>query len=177
MSNRSFAEMARSPLSWIAVIVTLAIGGAFYAQAKREETRQRIEAERVAAEKAEQERVKEAEAKREREKMRVVEEMRELREAEEKQRLLAMEARKEDTLSKQFVADERPTQRNALENYQVAQDMYRGEYERRRQQYEDRQNTYRAQQEVERQKRYIQQREYEEYAARVQRDAKARYGY
>ncbi len=177
MSDRSPSEIVRSPLTWIAVIVALAIiGGGIYWQAEREKTRQRIELERVAAEKAEQARVKEAEEKREREKMRVVEEMRELKEAEEKQRLVAMEARREDTLNKQFVAGERPEAQSALQTSQMAYDQRRREYDRYREQYQAQEDQYRARQEVERQKRYVQQREYEEQAARQQRDYKARYG-
>ena len=176
MSDHSPAGIVRSPFAWMAVIVALVIGGAMYWQAEREKTKQRVELERVAAEKAEQARLKEAEEKREREKMRVVEEMRELKEAEEKQRLLAMEARREDTLSKQFVAGERPEPQNALQTRQMVYDQRRNEYQRYREQYQEREDQYRARQEVERQKRYVQQREYEEQAARQQRDFKAKYG-
>ncbi len=178
MSDRSFSDLVRSPLAWGVFIAMVAVSGLITWQGEREKARELYERERIAAEQAEQRRVAEAEEQRARERQRLVDEIRAQKEAEEQQRQIAMEIRKEETLNKQFVADERyvTPQQAAFQSYQMRQDQWRGQVEQYRQRYEDERNLQQARAEVERQKRYLQQREYEEQVARMRRDSKARYG-
>ena len=178
MSDRSFSNLVRSPLAWFVFIAMVAVSGLITWQGEREKARELYERERVAAEQAEQRRVTEAEEQRARERQRLVDEIRAQKEAEEQQRQIAMEIRKEETLNKQFVADERyvTPQQAAFQSYQMRQDQWRGQVEQYRQRFEDERNLQQARADVERQKRYLQQREYEEQIARLRRDSKARYG-
>ncbi len=160
------------------LVVVIATAGTFYWQSEREKARVRVEQERVAAEQAEIARIKEAEVRRESERKRMLADIRAQKDAEEEQRQKAIAIRQEEVQKKQFVADDRyiPPQQAAMSSYMQQLDQRQRGYEDQRQRYVDQSAMYRARQEVERQKRYLQEREYEEQAARYRRDANARYG-
>lgn len=178
MSDQSSPNFVRSPVTWLTLAAIVVVSAAFYWQNEREKARQQFERERVVAEQTELRRAKESEERRERERERLVEEIRTQKDAEEAQRQQAIAIRQSEVQKKQFVADDRyvSPQQSAYQSYQMQQDQWRRDSEDRKQRYEDESALYKARQEVERQKRYLQQREYEEQAARVQRDAAARYG-
>ena len=177
MSEQSTVNFVRSPVIWLTFVAIVAVSAAFYWQSEREQARQQFERVRVAAEQAELRRAKESEERRERERQRLVEEIRALKEAEEAQRQEAIVIRQSEMQKKQFVADDRyvSPQPSTYQSYQMQQDQWRRDYEDRNQRNEDESALYKARQEVERQKRYLQEREYEEQAARSRRDAAARY--
>ncbi|MEO8102620.1 MAG: hypothetical protein ABI790_08840 [Betaproteobacteria bacterium] len=178
MSDSSSHHLTRSPVTWLTLIAIVTVAGAFYWQAEREKARQQFERERVAAEQAELQRAKESEERRERERQRLLDEIRAQKEAEDVQRQQAIAIRQSEVQNKQFVADDRyvSPQQAAYQSYQMQRDQWRRDYDDRKQRYEDENNLQKARQEVERQKRYLQEREYEEQAARARRDAAARYG-
>lgn len=178
MAEKSSPSLIRSPLTWLTLVAVIAVSGTFYWQSEREKARQRFELERVAAEQAELARTKEAEVRRENERKKMLAEIRAQKDAEEEQRQKAIVIRQAEVENKQFVADERyiPPQQAAYQSYLMQQDQRQRNYEDRRQRYVDQSAMYRARQDVERQKRYLQEREYEEQAARYRRDANARYG-
>ena len=177
MSEHSNVNFVRSPVIWLTFVAFVVVSAAFYWQSEREKARQEFERVRVAAEHAELRRAKESEERRERERQRLVEEIRTQKEAEEAQRQEANAIRQSEVQKKQFVADDRyvSPQQSAYQSYQMQQDQWRRDYEDRKQRYEDESALFKARQEVERQKRYLQDREYEEQAARSRRDAAARY--
>ncbi len=178
MPEFSIHKFVRSPVAWLTVCAIAIVSATFYWQDAREKARQQFERERIATEQADVKRAKESEERRERERQQLVEEIRAQKSAEDAQRLEANAIRQSEVQNKQFVADERyvSPQQAAYQSYQMVQDQWRRDYDDRRQRHEDDRNLTKARQEVERQKRYLQDREYEEQAARARRDAAARYG-
>lgn len=178
MAEKSSPSLLRLPLAWLTLVAVIAVSGTFYWHHAREQARQRIELEQVAAEQAELARTKELEVKRETDRNRLLAEIRAQKDAEEEQRQKAIVIRQAEVENKQFVADDRyiSPQQAAAQSYLMQQDQRQRNYADQRQRYVDQSAMYRARQEVERQKQYLREREYEEQAARYRRDANARYG-
>ena len=178
MSEQPSHHYFRSPITWLIVAAAVIISGVFYVQNERENARQQFERERIASEQAELRRAKEAEERRARESQRILDEIRAQKDAEDAQRQEAIAIRQSDVQNKQFVADDRyvSPQQSAYQSYLMQQDQWRRDSDDRKQRYEDESNLRKARADVERQKRFLQQREYEELAARARREAAARYG-
>ena len=178
MSEQPFQQFLRSPVAWLMLVAIVAVSGAFYWQNEREKARQQFERERIATEQTELRRAKDAEERRERESKRILEEIRAQKDAEDAQRQQAIAIRQSEVQNKKFVADDRyvSPQQSAYQAYQMQQDQWRRDVDDRKQRYEDESNLRKARADVERQKRFLQEREYEEQAARARRDAAARYG-
>jgi hypothetical protein len=179
--------LMRAPLTWAMLAAIVAIAGGLYWQYDRDQTRQRVERERIAAEQQEERRAKEFEAKRAAEKQRLLEELRAQREAEDKQRQESNEIRSAESQKKQYVADERhvPPPPNFGNNYEAARRYYEDqrqisselrqrEIEERKQKLAEDADLRRARDEVARQKRYLEQIEREDEYARARRDAASR---
>ena len=181
--------MLASPLAWITLAAIAATGGGLYWQHERDQTRLRIERERVVTEQQTERRAKDFEAQRIVEKERLLAELRSQRENDDKHRQQFNEIRSADSQNKSYVVDERlvptPPTNNYATNYEMARRGYEdqhqlnGDAQRRateetRQRYEDAANLQRAKAEVERQKRYLEQNEREEQYARAQREASAK---
>lgn len=171
------STLLRSPLLWGTVALALLGIGLGVVQYQREQTRQRVERERVASEQAEERRQRELDERRERERKRLQEEIRAQKEAEENQRQIAAEARQADMKEKQFVADDRyiPPQQQQINIIMDRAVAGAQSVAQRQQQYEQENSLRQARAEAERQKRYVEQREREEEYARYRRDAAARY--
>ena len=187
-TRSGMATLLAAPRTWIILIVVAAIGGGLYWQYERAQTAQRIERERIVAERQQVQRLKEVEARRESEKQRLEEELREQKLADDKQRQEVNEIRSAESQKKQYVADDRyipppPTygassyesaRRNDDDQRQMSNDARQREMEERRQRYEEESNMRRAKAEVERQKRYLDNIEREEQYARARREADSR---
>lgn len=179
------AGLLNSPTTWLILCAIGIVVGGLYWQYDREQTRQRVERERVAEEQQEERRAKEFEAQRARDKQRLLEELREQRAADDKLRQESNEIRSADSQKKQYIADDRhvPTPpsnygsnydtayRNYEDQRQIASEAQRREMDERKQKYEEEMNLRRAKAEVERQKRYLEQREREEEYAKARREA------
>ena len=178
-----------SPLAWITLAAIAATGGGLYWQHERDQTRLRVERERVVTEQQTERRAKDFEAQRIVEKERLLAELRSQRENDDKHRQQFNEMRSADTRNKSYVVDDRlvppPPTNNYATNYEIARRSYEdqhqlsGDAQRRaleetRQRYEDAVNLQRARAEVDRQKRYLEQNEREEQYARAQREAASR---
>ncbi|MEO8384024.1 MAG: hypothetical protein ABI583_02185 [Betaproteobacteria bacterium] len=178
------------PLTWVALCVIGAVGGGLYWQYDREQTRQRLERERVVAAQQEERRFQEVEAKRVAEKQRLLDELRAQREVDDKLRQESNQIRSADIQNKQYVVDERNAPRqtpsySSSSNYgssrgsyedrwQMANDAQRHVMEENRQRYEEAANLQRAKAEVDRQKRYLEQLERDDQNARARREANSR---
>ncbi len=178
------------PLTWIALCTIGAVGGGLYWQYDREQTRQRLDRERVIAVQQDERRLKEAEEKRAADKQRLLDELRAQREADDKLRLESNAVRSADSQNKQYVVDERnaprqapsyssssnydSSRRNYEDQWQMASEAQRRALEENRQRYEEAANLQRAKAEVERQKRYLEQLEREDQYARARREANSR---
>ena len=178
-----------SPLAWITLAAIAAIGGGLYWQHERDQTRLRIERERVVTEQQAERRAKDFEAQRIVEKERLLAELRSQRENDDKHRQQFNEMRSADTQNKSYVVDDRlvppPPTNNYATNYEMARRSYEDQYqlngdaqrrgiEETRQRHEDAANLQRAKAEVDRQKRYLEQLEREERYVRAQREASSK---
>ena len=178
-----------SPIAWIVLATIAVIGGGLYWQHERDQTRLRIERERVVAEQQAERRAKDFEAQRVVEKERLLAELRAQRENDDKHRQQFNEIRSADTQNKSYVVDDRlvppPPTNNYGTNYEMARRSYEdqrqlyGDAQRRameenKQRYEDAANLQRAKAEVDRQKRYLEQLERDEQYARAQREASSK---
>lgn len=176
-------RLLSAPLTWLTIAAVAAIGGGFYWQYERDQSRQRIERQRIAAEEREERRAKEFEAQRVVEKQRLVEELRAQRETDDQHRQAFNEIRSADSQKKQYVADDRhvpppPTnysssyeaRRNYEDQRQLGSETQRRAMEENRQRYEDEANLQRAKADVERQKRYLDRLEREDQMNRARRE-------
>ncbi|MCY7388775.1 MAG: hypothetical protein LH481_12060 [Burkholderiales bacterium] len=178
-----------SPILWVALFAIAAVGGGLYWQNSREQTRLRVERERVVAEQQAEQRANDVETQRVAEKQRLIGELRAQREADDKQRQTFNEISFADSQKKNYVVDDRyvppPPTNSYGNNYDAARRSYedqrqinsetqRRAYEENKQRYEEEANLQRARAEVERQKRYLEQREREDQYARAQREAASR---
>ena len=161
------------------------MAGGLYWQYDREQTRQRVERQRVAAELQDERRAQEMETRRVAEKQRLLNELREQRDADDKQRQEFNQIRSADSQKKNYVVDERVvpappsnyssnfelTRHNVEGQRQLYSEAQRREMDERKQRYEDDANLQRAKAEVDRQKRYLEQLEREDQYARARREA------
>ena len=189
-ANGGSTGILATPLTWIALCAIGAVGGGLYWQYDREQTRQRLDRERVVVVQQEERRLKEAEEKRATDKQRLLDELRAQREADDKLRLESNAVRSADSQNKQYVVDERNTprqapgssssstydssRRNYEDQWQLASEAQRRTLEENRQRYEEAVNLQRAKADVERQKRYLEQLEREDQYARARREANSR---
>ena len=182
--------LLRAPLTWILAGAGLAIAGGLYWQFDREQTRQRIERQRVAAEQQEERRAQEMESRRVAEKQRLLYELREQRESDDNLRQEFNQLRSAESQKKNYVIDDRnipPPPSTYLNNYessrrnyedqrQLTSQNYAREMEERKQADEEAADLRRAKAEVDRQKRYLEQLEREDQYARARREAASRAG-
>ena len=182
--------MLAKPLTWITLFAISAVGGGLYWQYDREQTRQRLERERVVADQQEERRRQEMEEKRVADRQRLLEDLRAQRESDDKLRQESNAMRSVDTQNKQYVVDERNAPRQAPTAYsssnydssrrsyedqwQMANETQRRVLEENRQRYEEAANLQRAKAEVDRQKRYLEQLEREDQYGRALREANSR---
>jgi hypothetical protein len=158
--------------------MAFAIASAFLWQSRMEAERMQLEKSQIIAKQEETRRAQEVAERREREKLRLKQEIQAQKDVEETQSKIANDARQAEMKSKQFVADERyltPNQARVNSFYETV-DAYQRHFNEQRQRYEDASNLRRAQAEVDRQKRYLEQRDFEERYARLERDFKTKYG-
>ena len=99
--------LLRAPLTWIVVGVGMAIAGGLYWQFDHEQTRQRIERQRVTAEQQEARRAQEMEGRRVAEKQRLFNELREQRESDDNLRQEFNQLRSAESQKKNYVFDDR----------------------------------------------------------------------
>lgn len=179
------AGLLNSPTTWLILCAIGIVVGGLYWQYDREQTRQRVERERITAEQQEERRAKEFESQRARDKQRLLDELREQRASDDKLRQESNEIRSAESQRKQYIADDRhipppaanygSSYESAYRNYedqrQIATEAQRREMDERRQRYEEEMNLRRARAEVERQKRFLEQREREEEYAKARREA------
>ncbi len=177
----STATLLRAPLTWITLFAITTMAGGLYWQYDREQTRQRVERQRVAAELQDERRTQEMETRRVAEKQRLLNELREQRDADDKQRQEFNQIRSADSQKKNYVVDERVvpappsnyssnfelTRHNVEGQRQLYSEAQRREMDERKQRYEDDANLQRAKAEVDRQKRYLEQLEREDQYARA----------
>ena len=181
----SASPLLRAPLTWITLLAITAIASGLYWQVDREQTRQRVERQRVAAELQEERRAQEIETRRFAEKQRLLNELREQRDADDKQRQEFNQIRSADSQRKNYVVDDRvapPPPSNFSSNYEMTRRNYddqrqmyseaqQREMDERKQRQEEDANLQRAKAEVDRQKRYLDQLEREDQYARARREA------
>ena len=189
-ANAGATGFLTKPLTWIALCAVAAVGAGLYWQYDREQTRLRLERERVVAVQQEERRAREVEEKRAADKQRLLDELRAQREADDKLRQDFNATRSADSQNKQYVVDERnaPRQapsyssssnsdsyrRNYEDQWRMASEAQRRLLEENRQRYEEAVNLQRAKADVDRQKRYLEQLEREDQYARVRREANSR---
>lgn len=178
--------LLRAPMTWISVSVIFAVAAGLYWQNDREQSRQRLERERVAAELNENRRAQEMEALRVVEKQRLLDELREQRDADDKHRQEFNQIRSADSQKKNYVVDDRyvapvptnyeSTRRNHEDQRQISSDAYQRTMEDNRQRYEEEANLRRAKAEVDRQKRFLEQLERDDQNARAKRESASQPG-
>ena len=189
-ANGGSTGILATPLTWIALCAIGAVGGGLYWQYDREQTRMRLDRERVVAVQQEEGRLKDIEEKRAADKQRLLDELRAQREADDKLRLESNAVRSADSQNKQYVVDERnaprqapsysssstydSTRRSYEDQWQLASEVQRRALEENRQRYEETISLQRAKADVERQKRYLEQLEREDQYARARREASSR---
>ena len=168
-----------SPRTLGIALAIVVLGGGIYWQYDRNQTSQRLEQERIAAEKAQVRRIEELEQRRIADAKRLVEELRAQRDADEKQHQDVNELRSAESQKKQYVADDRPgitppVVGNYEDQRQISAEARQRAMEERNQRSEDEANLRRAKAEVDRQKRYLEQLEHDDQYARARREAASR---
>ena len=168
------------------VLAIVVFGGGIYWQYDRNQTNQRLEQQRIAAEQAQARRIEELEQRRIADAKRLVEELRAQRDADEKQHQDVNELRSAESQKKLYVIDDRQlptanaassvdsTGRYSEDQRQMITQAMRRDMEERRQRDEEETRLQRAQAEVDRQKRYLEQLEREDQYARARREATSR---
>ena len=173
-----------SPRTLGIVLAIVVFGGGIYWQYDRNQTNQRLEQERITAEKAQARRIEELEQRRIADAKRLVEELRAQRDADEKQHQEVNELRSAESQKKLYVVDDRPgitspsnlpsVSGNYEDQRQMSAEARQRAMEERNQRSEDEANLRRAKAEVDRQKRYLEQLEREDQYARARREAASR---